>query len=123
MFFILSKTLSYLVLPLTITVALLFSSRLIKNRKWQKRLLWAGLVLLFIFTNDFISNELMKSWETETRAFSSMRKYQLGIVLTGAVKPELKPDDRVYFQRGADRVVHTVQLYKLGLIDRILVSG
>src|SRR6185295_19056991 len=29
----------------------------------------------------------------------------------------------VYFGRGADRVTHTVQLYKLGLIQQILVSG
>jgi uncharacterized SAM-binding protein YcdF (DUF218 family) len=35
----------------------------------------------------------------------------------------MSPDDRVYFQRGADRVTHTVQLYKLGLIEKILISG
>jgi uncharacterized SAM-binding protein YcdF (DUF218 family) len=44
-------------------------------------------------------------------------------VLTGATIPMLKPDDRVYFHRGADRVTHTVQLYKLGLIKKILISG
>lgn len=82
-----------------------------------------GVGLLLFFSNEFIANELMKAWEVDTPAFSSMRKYKLGIVLTGTVIPQLKPDDRVYFQKGADRVVHTVQLYKLGLIDRILVSG
>jgi uncharacterized SAM-binding protein YcdF (DUF218 family) len=65
----------------------------------------------------------MKSWEVETKPYSSMRKYRLGIVLTGTVMPQLKPDDRVYFSKGADRIVHTVQLYKLGLIEKILVSG
>ena len=35
----------------------------------------------------------------------------------------MEPDDRVYFHRGADRVTHTLQLYKMGLISKILVSG
>src|SRR5690606_17765303 len=41
----------------------------------------------------------------------------------GTLIAGLEPDDRVYFGRGADRVVHTVQLFKLRLIDRILISG
>jgi uncharacterized SAM-binding protein YcdF (DUF218 family) len=123
MFFFLSKTLNYLVMPLTIVCACLLLALILRNRIWKKRLAIAGLVLLFVFTNEFIANELMRSWEIEAKAYSSMRKYKLGIVLTGAVMPLLKPDDRVYFQKGADRVVHTVQLYKLGLIEKILISG
>lgn len=123
MFFFLSKTLNYLVMPLTIVVVLLFASRVLRNSVWSKRLLWSGLILLFFFTNEFVANELMKRWEVDARAFDSMHKYKVGIVLTGAAIPELKPDDRVYFAKGADRVIHTVQLYKLGLIERILVSG
>ena len=123
MFFILSKTLSYLVMPLSIVMALLITSRIVRSQRWRKGLLWGGLILFFIFSNEFIANELMKSWEVETKPYSSMRQYKLGIVLTGTVIPQLKPDDRVYFSKGADRIVHTVQLYKLGLIEKILVSG
>ena len=123
MFFILSKTLSYLVMPLSIVMALLITSRIVRSHRCRKGLLWGALILFFIFSNEFIANELMKSWEIETKPFSSMRKYKLGIVLTGTVMPQLKPDDRVYFSKGADRIVHTVQLYKLGLIEKILVSG
>lgn len=86
-------------------------------------MLWTGLILLLFFTNEIIANELMKVWEVDARPYSSMKEYKVGIVLTGTVIPEVQPDDRVYFSRGADRVVHTVQLYKLGLINRILVSG
>lgn len=123
MFFFLSKTLNYLVMPLTVVTGCLVLSMLIRNMEWRKRLRWTGVALLLLFSNEFIANELMKAWEVDTPAFKDMRKYKLGIVLTGTVIPELEPDDRVYFQKGADRVVHTVQLYKLGLIDRILVSG
>ena len=51
------------------------------------------------------------------------KSYEWGIVLSGVAKAQMEPDDRVYFSRGADRVVHAVQLYKKGLIKKILVSG
>lgn len=123
MFFILSKTVSHLIMPLTLVMGCLVISGIIKQERWRRRLFLAGVILLFIFSNEFIANELMKSWEIETKAYDSMRKYKLGIVLTGTVIPQRMPDDRVYFSKGADRIVHTVQLYKLGLIGKILVSG
>ena len=123
MFFLLSKTLYYLVMPLTIVVGCYLLSVLLRPLVWRRRIGIAGLVLLFFFTNDFVANEVMKAWEEDARPYAGMRKYRLGVVLTGTVIPELAPDDRVYFAKGADRVIHTVQLYKLGIIERILVSG
>ncbi|MBA4053280.1 MAG: hypothetical protein C0490_01070 [Marivirga sp.] len=123
MFFFLSKTLNFLVMPFTMVSIVLLLSGIIKNTRWKKRLFWAGIIMLLFFSNDFISNEMMRAWEVKTKAYKDMKPHQLGIVLTGATVPLLKPDDRVYFQRGADRVTHTVQLYKLGLIKKILISG
>lgn len=123
MFFILSKTAIFLVMPLTIIFGVLLASGLTRSATWRRRLFWTGVGLFFFFSNEFIANELMKAWEVETVAFSEMKNYRLGIVLTGTVIPQLQPDDRVYFAKGADRVVHTVQLYKKGLIDKILISG
>ena len=123
MFFILSKTVAFLAMPLTVVIVLLMLSAFWKNPRWKKRFFWSGLGLLFFFCNDFIANECMRAWEIDTKAFEEMRPHQLGIVLTGATIPLLEPADRVYFHRGADRVTHTVQLYKLGLIKKILVSG
>ena len=123
MFFFLSKTLNYLTMPLTMVFICLLASFFVKNAKWKRKLFLSGLILLFIFSNDFLSNELMRAWEIEGKPFDSLRKHKMAIVLTGATIPALKPDDRVYFQRGADRVIHTVQLYKLGLIEKILISG
>lgn len=123
MFFILSKTLSYLVMPLTIVCGLLLLSVMLRNMRWRKICFRAGFGLLFFFSNDFIANEIMNAWEISTVPYKDMRPHALGIVLTGATIPQLKPDDRVYFHRGADRVTHTVQLYKMGLIRKILISG
>lgn len=123
MFFLLSKILIYLVMPITMVIILLVASWLIKNERWKKRLRISGIVLLLFFCNEFIANEVMLAWEIKPTAYEHMRPHALGIVLTGATLPLKDPDDRVYFQRGADRVTHTVQLYKLGLIKKILVSG
>lgn len=122
MFFVLSKTLNHLVMPVTVVVILLLLSFFLRG-PWRVRSRIGALVLLLLFTNEFIANEFMKRWEIPSPAYADMRKYKLGIVLTGTVIPQLVPDDRVYFSKGADRVIHTVQLYKLGIIERILVSG
>jgi uncharacterized SAM-binding protein YcdF (DUF218 family) len=122
MFFALSKTVSFLLMPLTIVFLCLIASFIVRNIRLKKWLFWIGFFLLWLFTNEFISNELMRAWEIPARRFDSLHKYKLGIMLTGTTL-SLKPNDRVYFQRGADRVVHTVQLYKMGLIEKILISG
>lgn len=123
MFFFLSKTLNYLVMPVTIISVLLLLAAFLRNAKWKRRAFLAGLILLLFFANDFIANEAMHAWEVRTVAYKDMKPHNLGIVLTGSTVPNLKPNDRVYFNRGADRVTHTVQLYKLGLLKKILISG
>jgi uncharacterized SAM-binding protein YcdF (DUF218 family) len=123
MFFFLSKTISYLAMPYTIVFVIFTTGLLVKNPKWKKRCLWSAFGLLLFFSNDFIVNEVMKAWELDAKAFADVRHYKVAIVLTGATQGYREPDDRVYFTRGADRVTHTVQLFKLGKIDRILISG
>ena len=124
MFFLLSKTLGYLTQPIVIICLLLVASALLKKPLWKKWLFRIGLGLLVLFSNDFIANEVMSLWEIKPIAFKAMqKKYAYGILLTGITKSQMIPNDRIYFNRGADRVTHSVQLYKLGIIKKILVSG
>ncbi len=124
MFFILSKTLNYLTMPLVIICSLLLSSVIIRSSHWKRRLFMAGLILLLFLSNDFIANEFMKAWEVPPTPLADIKKhYAWGILLSGVTKSEMDPKDRVYFQNGADRVTHTFQLYKTGIIQKILISG
>ena len=124
MFFILSKTLNSLAMPIVIISVLLLISAFTKRAKWKKVTFSMGLFLLLLGTNDFITNEIIGWWEIPvTRIASIPRKYKLGVVLTGVTRYNAGPEDRVYFGRGADRVVHTLQLYKSGIISKILISG
>jgi uncharacterized SAM-binding protein YcdF (DUF218 family) len=123
MFFILSKIFYFLIMPFTVIVLLMVLSVVIKNERWKKRLFWSSFCLLLFFSNDFIANEVLRAWEIPPTPFSEMRKYKLGIVLTGVTLSDNALNDRIFFNKGADRVTHTVQLYKLGLIEKILISG
>jgi uncharacterized SAM-binding protein YcdF (DUF218 family) len=97
---------------------------LIKKKALTKRFFIAGVVLLLFFSNGFIANEVMSLWEVEATPYSEIeRRYTWGVVLTGVTLNDKKPDDRVYFNHGADRVTHTVDLYKRGIISKILISG
>ena len=123
MFFILSKTIDFLAMPFTWIVGIVIAATFTRNIRWKQRLLWTAMGLLLFFSNNFLANEAMDAWEISTIAYDELPAHTLGIVLTGSTIPNRIPDDRVYFARGADRVTHTVQLYKLGKIKFILVSG
>jgi len=124
MFFILSKTIGLLAKPLVVISALFIVSLVLKNTIWKKRLFTAALIILLFCSNEFISNEVMRLWELPPTPFSEItKKYEVGILLTGVTKSNFSPNDRIYFQRSSDRVMHTMQLYKLGHIKKILISG
>ncbi len=124
MFFALSKILNYLTTPLVIVSGLLIISLVLRNQNLKKKFFIYGLVLLLFSTNEFIANELISVWEIAATPFNKVSKhYKYGILLSGVTRSAMEPNDRVYFQRGADRVTHSLQLYKLGIIDKILVSG
>jgi len=124
MFFFLSKTLNYVTMPLVIILLCLVLSAVIKKVSLKKWLFRIGLGLLIFFSNEFIANEIIQAWELPAVAFDDIKKtYDWGIILTGVTKLEAEPRDRVHFSRGADRAIHSVQLYKLGIVKKILVSG
>jgi uncharacterized SAM-binding protein YcdF (DUF218 family) len=124
MFFVLSKILAYLVMPIVVIAILLVSAAFVRAPRLKKKLFVAGLVLFLFFSNDFIANEVIRRWEVPVTPYEEItHDYAWAIVLTGVTKSEGETQDRVYFNRGADRVTHTVQLYKLGKVKKILVTG
>jgi uncharacterized SAM-binding protein YcdF (DUF218 family) len=123
MFFVLSKTVALLVMPLTLVVIFIVASLIVKKPKLKKIFFWTGFGLLLFFSNGTIANELIIWWELPATPYNEVRPHKLGIVLTGTTIRKPFPNDRVYFSHGADRVTHTVELYKKGLIEKILISG
>ncbi|WP_017731513.1 YdcF family protein [Nafulsella turpanensis] len=124
MFFFLSKTITYLILPVPLLAICLLVFLLVRRRPIKKLALIAFTSLFFLFTNPFIANQLMQWWEvpaTPLQAFD--QPHELAVILTGVTAADREPQDRVHLQKGADRIMHTLQLYKLGLVEKILISG
>lgn len=123
MFFILSKLLDFLLSPLLWVFLLLLYALLSKTPSGRKRGLFAGLLLLFFFSNSIIANKVFHIWEGDPVSLSTLKNYNTAIVLTGVANYRKGHEDRVFFSKGADRVIHTIQLYKLGRVKKILISG
>lgn len=124
MFFVLSKTFNFLAQPLAVIILMMIAGWLIRNQRWKKILLRTSFILLIFTSNYFIANEVMNMWEVPVTPYASItKKYDFGVLLTGVTKTEMTPKDRVYFGRGADRATHTLQLYKLGIIKQVIISG
>ncbi|MCE7053635.1 YdcF family protein [Algoriphagus sp. AGSA1] len=123
MFFYLSQFLSFLAMPLTIISLLWVFGLLNIKRKWGKRCLWTGLILLWFFSNQFIANQAMLAWEPAFKEFSEIKNHEYGIVLTGVTNLSKTAYDRTFFNKGADRITHALQLYRMGKIKKILITG
>lgn len=123
MFFILSKTLFYILMPMTWIVGLLAYSFLTKVTHRKKRAVKIAFILLVFFSNNLIVNEAIRAWEISTVPIATLAPHEVAVVLTGVTDTERQPKDRVYFSKGADRILHPLQLYKMGKVKYILISG
>lgn len=124
MFFILSKTIYILAMPISLVLICFLTGCFVKRRKYKKKAFLLGVLLLLFFSNSFIINELLLLWEIPPKPIPRIhRSYKVGIVLTGITNMEKSPFDRVYFNKGADRIIHAIQLYKEKKIEKILISG
>jgi uncharacterized SAM-binding protein YcdF (DUF218 family) len=95
-----------------------------KQEKQRKLFLKIATAMLLLFGNNFLINEALSLWEIPATPLSQINQtYDVGIVLTGITNIDQQPRDRVYFTRGADRLMHALQLYKLGKVKHILISG
>lgn len=123
MFFILSKTLFYFAMPLVWIVLGVGLALFSRKPKVKRYALISSFLLLLLFSNQFIINSILKTWEPKAPPIEELDTYTIAVVLTGVTHPLSDYPDRVFFGKGADRLLQTVQLYKLGKIRKILISG
>ncbi len=123
MFFVLSKVLYYLVTPIVWIVVALAIAVFAKNPMRKKRSLGIALGLVLFFTNPFLSNEAMLLWEQPPTPMAQVGQYDAAIILSGISDQEKLPHDRMYITRGADRVLHPLQLYRMGKVRSFVITG
>ncbi len=123
MFFVLSKVLYYLVTPILWIVAALVVAVVAKKPKRRKTALVAALGMVLFFTNPFLANEAMLGWEEGPKPMAQVGTYDAAIILCGISDQEKLPHDRMYITRGADRVLHPLQLYRMGKVRSFVITG
>lgn len=122
MFYFFSKIFHFLTIPFVLIVGLLLCSVFIRKAPLKRVILRVSICLLLFFSNEFIANEAMKLWEVAPIRYKDLAShYKYGIVLSGFTRLHQDYDDRVFL--GADRITHSVKLYKAGVIDTFLISG
>lgn len=123
MFFVISKVLAFLTSPLTWILILLGASLIYKKSKVKKRLLISTMVLFVFFTNPVIIDEILRLWETPVTNQINENTYDAGIVLGGGMVVIDKDNDRLIFRENTDRFLQALDLYKKGIIRKIIISG
>ncbi|MGM0582644.1 MAG: YdcF family protein [Bacteroidota bacterium] len=125
MFFILSKTISYLLMPATLIGLAWLAFFIFRKWKFRKYLAILGFALFIIFTNDFLANSFLKAWQTEPANLEIIKsqRYTYGVLLTGMTNTLKEPKDRVYFNKNADRLLQAIMLHQQGIIDTLYISG
>ncbi len=123
MFFILSKVLYFLIVPLNWVVGLLLYSVFSKNAKWKKRCRNLAVIMIIFFSNHFIFNLVIKAWESDVVPVASLETYDVGIVLGGYSNFEIYPRDRYNFSKRGNRLTQALELYHKGIFKKMLLTG
>ncbi|ALI97687.1 YdcF family protein [Rufibacter tibetensis] len=123
MFFILSKILQYLASPLLWIVTLFLLGLFFRKQSKKEFAFRHGFLLLLFFTNPFLSNEAWLAWEPEAVLMNDVKQYDAGIVLTGVTEVNKSSHDRVHYGEGPERILDAIQLYKMGKLRKIIISG
>lgn len=122
MFFYLSKILAFLVSPFSWIVFFLFLGIFSKDARRKKRSLITSVVLLLFFSNSFILDEFTHAWEIEVVKYGKEKPHDIGIVLGGGVTYDAI-SKRVKYGSNMQRYTDAIDLYKRGIIKKIVVSS
>ena len=124
MFFYLSKILHFLIAPFTWFILLALAAWLTKKQPRKRKLWISAFCVLIIFSNPFIANKAMQSWEMpQVRTDSFKNPYEVGILLGGSLRGFDDQLGRPVYSHSVDRLLQTIALYKSGKIKKILLSG
>src|SRR4029079_6531854 len=116
-----SSALSFLLSPFNWIIILLIAAYSIRERGFKNVCRIMALCIFLLFSNAWLLDWYAKKWQPQPVVINKGMAYSCGIVAGGFASPD--PDENGYFNATADRFIQTVKLYKLGIIQNILISG
>jgi uncharacterized SAM-binding protein YcdF (DUF218 family) len=122
MFFALSKLLQFIITPIVWIIILFFFGLFSKIQSRKKKCLRWALIFTLFFTNIFLFCEFARLWEIPATRYENLKTYDVGIVL-GGMSVYDEDMERPQFFRGVDRLIQAIELYKRGIIKKIIFTG
>lgn len=119
MYFVLSKLLLFLILPLYWIIILVLAGIFVKNRRTKKRCFIAAAIVFYIFSIPILMNAFESIWDIRVPA--NHKKYSCVIVLGGFAGDG--GEDGGHFTEMSDRFIQGVKLMTTGQASHILISG
>ena len=122
MFFLFSKLLSFVLSPFTWIFIFIFLSLASKKANRKRNYLVIGIVVMLLFSNGFIFNEVNRRWEVPPVELNQIKDHDYVIVLGG-----FSAYDTLYHKfrltNAGDRIWQTLQVYYQKKARKIFISG
>lgn len=122
MFFALSKLLLFLLKPLTWAAACLILGLISRQALRKKRLLLASLIILVVFGNAALFNEVMLAWESHRSPLPKPERRGTAVVLGGYASWD-PVRERGQLTEAGDRLFGAIRLYHSGHVGKVLITG
>ena len=122
MFFILSKILNFLLHPLLWVFVPMVLALFWKKNKLRRIFLALATACLLIMGNEAIADFFTDRWEYPAVHPASVEHYNYGIVLSG-MGAYHEPSKSFRFYDESDRIIQAVNLYHLGKLDKLILTG
>ncbi|MFB2833911.1 YdcF family protein [Floridanema evergladense] len=125
MFLFLSKLLPVFIYPLGLSCLLLIVAFIMIwwRSKWSAGLTSLALIILFFFSNAWVSGALIRSLEWQNIPQGELPKAAAIVVLGGAVMPKVPPRPWVEVSDEGDRILYGAKLYRDGKAPKLILSG
>jgi uncharacterized SAM-binding protein YcdF (DUF218 family) len=125
MFYFLSKTFDFLVMPLSIVFLLLICALSVRNVQKKRRFVFFAFLWLSLISNEYLVNKAFLWWEPRPVAVREVREtYDVGVVLSGGlISLGALDSTRVELGEHANRFYSAYRLYKAGKVRKILLTG
>ena len=122
MFFALSKLLLFRTKPLTWALVCLLIGLLTKNALRKKRFLIGVALIVFLFGNAVLFNEVMLRWEGSRSRLPAPHAPGVAVVLGGYASWD-PVRQRGQLTEAGDRLFGAIRLYHSGLVHKVLITG
>lgn len=120
-YFILSKILLFLILPISWITVLLIIAIISKERKRKQCFLLAAAVVFYIFSNFFLLDQFAKRWDFPPTVLNNSQQYSCAIVLGGFSGTDA--NDNGFFNAASDRFIQGIKLLATKKASRLLITS